>query len=554
MRFINRKEQFDAGSRDSITKGVQFIEDTLKSIGIDSKLIMKTLLTSEEVLDQFIQHAKEGSGISIRVRRSFGDAEVYINCAGTEFDPGSIGTSESDLDQLDDDDARRAIQSIILKAQGERLKFSYKNGINRVRIQTGQNGRSMLVNTIIAMIAGGLFGVLLSFVFPQVITDICCTYLLNPFKTMFMNALNIIIAPVVFFSIVTCVSQFKDISELGRVGAKVMGMYMFTTLIAVTIAVCAFLIIRPGEYGFALSLEDMSQTISVDTDVDTSLLHTIVSIVPNNFVRPFLEADTLQIIFLALICGIAVGMIGQYSHILQGFFEACNSLFLTITTMIARFIPLVVFCSVALMIVELGGTSFLSVLGMAGTVIITMLCMMIIYGLLVLVMGHLNPLTFFKKNREGMLTSFTLCSSSAAMPVNMKTCTDKLGISHKICSFSIPLGATINMDGACIFLTIGGLFLARAYAIEISPTMMASLIVTIILLSLGAPGVPGSGLVCLGVVLAALGVPIEAIGIVMAIDPILDMFSTMSNTTGDVAATLIVAKKEKLLDLQKFNE
>jgi Na+/H+-dicarboxylate symporter len=110
------------------------------------------------------------------------------------------------------------------------------------------------------------------------------------------------------------------------------------------------------------------------------------------------------------------------------------------------------------------------------------------------------------------------------------------------------------MDGACIFLTIGGLFLARAYAVEISPTMMASLIVTIILLSLGAPGVPGSGLVCFGVVLAALGVPIEAIGIVMAIDPILDMFSTMSNTTGDVAATLIVAKKEKLLDLQKFNE
>ena len=134
----------------------------------------------------------------------------------------------------------------------------------------------------------------------------------------------------------------------------------------------------------------------------------------------------------------------------------------------------------------------------------------------------------------------------------MRTCTDKLGISPKVCSFSIPLGATVNMDGTSILLTVGGLFLARAYGVAVPGSALVSLSVTVILLSLGAPGVPGSSLVCLGLVLEGLGVPIEAIGLIMGINPIIDMLATMSNTTGDVAASLIVARSEGLLDLKKY--
>ncbi len=166
----------------------------------------------------------------------------------------------------------------------------------------------------------------------------------------------------------------------------------------------------------------------------------------------------------------------------------------------------------------------------------------------------MNPIIFFKKNREGMLTSLTLSSSSAAMPANIQTCTNKLGISPLVCSFSIPLGATINMDGTCIFLTITGLFLARAYGVAVPGAAIVSLAITIILLSLGCPGVPGAAAVCLGIVLADLGVPIEASGLVMGVIPFLDMVITMSNTTGDVAASLIVARSEGLVDLEIFNE
>jgi Na+/H+-dicarboxylate symporter len=288
--------------------------------------------------------------------------------------------------------------------------------------------------------------------------------------------------------------------------------------------------------------------------VDTSILNTIINIIPSNFIRPFLEADTLQLIFLALIIGIAVGKIGEYTPVLSEFFEACNQLFLTLTTMIAKFIPVAVFCSISLMFVHLGGSSFLSLAGYFLTNVLEVFIMMGIYGLLIFVMTGLNPLTFFRKNKESMITSFTLSSSAAAMPVNIRTCTDKLGISPKVCNFSIPLGATINMDGTCISLVLAGLYLAKMYGVTVTPSMLAPLGLTIILLSLGCPSVPGAGMVCLGIVLTQLGVPISAIGLIIAIDPILDMFDTVSNVTGDISCALITAKKEGLVDMDIYND
>ena len=411
----------------------------------------------------------------------------------------------------------------------------------------------MLLQTSAALLMGVLCGLLMKFVFPDVLSDGLKTYLLDPVRIMFMNALKIVIGPVIFFSIVSCITQFKDLSELGRIGAKVMAVYMITTVISVLLAFGIFSVFKPGSFGFALSFGGNTEAVSLDLNMDTSLLHMIINIVPSNFLSPFLESDTLQIIFLAVLCGAAVGLIGEHTATLQEFFDSCNSLFLTITAIIARLIPLVVFCSVAVMIEGMERASLVSILGYAGVDLFALCCMMLIYGLMVLILGRLNPITFFKKNREGMLTSFTLSSSSAAMPTNMKICKDLLGISPKVCNFSIPLGATVNMDGTCIFLTITGLFLARAYGVTVPDSIMVPLAITIILLSLGCPGIPGASMVCLCVVLADLGVPIEAIGLIMGINPFLQMANTMSNTTGDMAASLIVARSEGLLNLETYN-
>ena len=432
---------------------------------------------------------------------------------GESFDPYAISPDNPSADdpfeigQMDDKEAEQAIRGILLRSQGDKLKVSHRNRVNKVRILVDRSRQRMLIQTTAALLIGLAVGILMKFVFPPVLSGGLTTYLLNPIKTMFMNALRIVIGPVIFFSIISCISGFRDLTELGRIGIKVMGTYLFTTLIAILLAFGISMVLKPGTFGFAMPMAGNMGAVNVDLSVDTSLLHTIINIVPSNLLSPFLESNTLQIIFLAVLCGIAVGLIGEHTSLLKEFFEACNSLFLTITTLITRLIPEVVFCSVAMI----------------------------------------------KKNWEGMLTSLMLSSSSAVIPTNIRICTEKFGVSPKVCNFSIPLGATINMDGTCIYLTITGLFLARAFGVPVPTSMMVSLAITIILISLGCPGIPGAGMVCLGIVLSQIAVPIEAIGLIMGINPFLDMFCTMSNTTGDVAASLIVARSEGLIDLDIYN-
>lgn len=440
------------------------------------------------MIPQLIRYAADGARLRVRVRRYLGDISVSIRAAGERFDPYTAPLDESAwIGEMEDEETEQAIRGILLKSQGDKLKISHKNGVNRIRILACRFNQQMVLHTTAALLFGLLCGLLMKFVFAAAFSDGLETFLLDPIKTMFMNALKIVIGPVIFFSIVSCISKFKDLSELGRIGAKVMGTYMITTVIAVLLSFGIYMVFHPGTFGFALAMGENMEAVSFDLDVDTSLLHTIINIVPSNFLSPFLESDTLQIIFLAVLCGAAIGLVGEHTATLQEFFEACNSLFLTITSILSRLIPLVVFCSVA------------------------------------------------------------------AMPTNMRICTDSLGISPKVCNFSIPLGATVNMDGTCIFLTITGLFLARAYGVTVPESAMVSLAITIILLSLGCPGIPGASIVCLCVILANLGVPIEAIGLIMGINPFLQMANTMSNTTGDIAASLIVARSEGLLDLGIYN-
>lgn len=560
--FMDIKKSFDTKDPKAVSQCTQFVEECLKALGTDRKLAMKCVLLSEEMAVQMILHApEEGTSLAVRVKKSIGDAVIQITCEGESFDPfansaaiqgGSAKGAEKQGATADTDtESRYAISSIIMKSLGELFKFSHKDGVNRARIATGQEGKAMIMRTVIALLAGLAAGLILKFLVPADVASGISEYALTPVRTMFMNALKIVIAPVVFFSIVTCISQFRDLSELGRIGSKVMGMYITTTVIAVLLASGLSFAISPGKFGQFIGFAAEKDTIA---EADTSILNTIVNIVPSNIVQPFLEADTLQLIFLAVLTGIAVAVLGKYSKMLQELFEALNSLFLTITTMITRFIPVAIFCSIALIILNTDINSLKSILGMAGTFYLGIFCMLVSYGLLILIFGRLNPLTFYRKHKEGMLTSMALSSSSAAMPTNLRICTEKLGISPKVCNFSIPLGATVNMDGSCIFLTIGTLFLAKGYGINVTLPMLLSLLLTIVLLSLGAPGVPGVGIVCLGIALQSIGVPIEAVGILIGIYPFFDMFTTMSNTTGDVAAALIVARNEGLVDLDVYKK
>ncbi len=545
-KIKNLKSSFSSNDKSFISDAMIYIHSCLEQLQVHKKLIQKTELISEEIIADMAGHAPEGADLKVHVKKFFGETTVNITMKGDEFSP------YSEEDSIDEDSGEWAIRSVLLRSYGESFKYNNKNNINHVRIVVGQSEQHMNNAALYALLFGVLFGLIAKFLFPQPVNTVMCSYILQPIKTIFMNGIKIIIAPVVFFSIVSCFSSFGSLSEIGKIGTKVIGVYLLTTFTAVFVAMGIFHIIQPGEFGFALNSAMSSGGVNVDTSIDTSIMSTLINIVPTNFLSPFLESDTLQLIFLAVMCGIAIGMVGQYSAMLKELFEALNTLFLTVTTLITHFIPIVAFVSIALLIINLSFDSLMSILTAAITHITSITSMLCIYGLLVFVLGKLNPFTFYRNNKDGMLTSLSLSSSSASVPTNIKVCTDKMGVSPKVANFSIPLGATINMDGVCIYLTVFGLFLAKAYGITVTPSMMVSLALTIILLSLGAPGVPGCAFICLGVVAESLNIPIEALSLIIAINPVLDMFDTMSNTTGDMAAAVIVARSEGLIDLDKY--
>ncbi len=547
-----KKQQFHVGQEDLLQACNEFIASAFGGQDFTGKDKMKAELICEEILISLKENSGDNEELSVRVKQGFSGRVIEFEAAGREIEELQGGNIDTAI-KLADEPEERSIRAMVLKAYGDSLRYVHKDGVNRVMLQLKKGGGSTVFITLAALGAAILAGLLFRQFMPAAVNDALCGYLFKPFKTMFINALKIVVGPVVFFSIVTCISQFTNLSELGKIGLKVMGLYICTTIMAVLIGLGLFSAINPGEWGMALGGTMESTEVSVNTEADTSILSTIVNIVPGNLLKPFVESDTLQIIFLAVLLGAAVGMIGRYTKILQDLFEACNELFLTVTTLISKLIPLAVFASVFLMMIQTGTDSLLAMISMALTDVLSLACMIAVYGILILLLTGLNPIKFYQKTGPGMITSFSLSSSNAAMPTNMQICTDRLGISPKICGFSIPLGATINMDGTSIHLAVAALFLAKVYAVPVPQSAMLSIVITILMLSIGTPGVPGASLVCLSVLLNQIGVPIEAIGLIMGVDSLLDMCRTVSNTTGDMAVTTIVAKSEGLMDLDMYN-
>ena len=531
-------------------KALEIIEETLNRYKLDRKDVTRSVLASEEVISALLEYSEKAEYIYFSVRRILDEVSIEIAVQGKEFPFENVFDYAANISAEEaGPDSERAIRSMILKSFVDNLTYRRRSGMNIVRISVIKSKRIMLYKTLGAMV----LAVLLGFIMKSFATDSAAAFVndnvLVPVKTMYMNALKMIVAPVVFFSIVSCIGQFSNLSEIGKIGGKTVALYGFTTVVATVLGAGVFYLFRPGKFG-ALVLETAGTSVEAQ-EISVSFKDMIVNIVPDNFFRPFLESEMMQLIFLAVLCGIAVGMIGKYSQILNDLFTACNELFLKITTLIIKFMPLAVFCSFLSMILKMGTDALASILGIVGTFAVAVAIMMAVYCLLLLVFAGLNPIPFCKKYAPTMAQVFSMGSSNAALPLNIEAC-KKLGISQNVYSLSLPLGATLNMDGTCIYLSVFALALARLCGVTIPAAALVSVLVSIVVLSVGAPGIPGSGLVCLSVLLAQLNVPLEAVALVMGVDPLLGMIRCMSNCLGDVAISTVVAKQEGILDTDTY--
>ena len=327
---------------------------------------------------------------------------------------------------------------------------------------------------------------------------------------------------------------------------------MLTTILAIISATAVFYLLHPGNPELASKLAaDASTVVSSDVSISIKGYHcwhcagqlcqTISGI---EYDAADFHGDFNRALQWA--------KIGEYSQLLKDIFEACNSLFLKITVI---FSPFYSDCHILFHFIrdpEDRTGCAASMLAMLGTFAVGILVMMCIYCLLIILIGGMNPIPFFKKYSPTMLQVFGMASSNAAIIVNMDACEHKLSIPKKIYSLSIPLGATVNMDGTCVYLVIFGLALARVFGVEISGGMLLSMFFLRTCAFCGGTRGTGAGLVCLSVLLTQLNVPIAGIGLVMGLDSLLGMMRAMSNSLGDVAASLIVAKSEKTLDCEKY--
>ncbi|MBE6014177.1 MAG: cation:dicarboxylase symporter family transporter [Lachnospiraceae bacterium] len=552
---MRRKALFPA-DLGGVGEGTDYFRKFLKETGIKEKQQNKAVLIVEEAINTLVSRAEEDVKYSLTIKKLLGTVSVEIKVSGEEFDMrAALAGATADVTGLagvEDTgvETNEVLRNILLSAFSDDLKYSHGNGVNSVRMTVIRSEHRFLYVTLGAMILAVIIGLLLSSAGNADFNQGLVTFVLSPVNTMFMSALKMVVAPVVFFSIISCIVQFTELSELGRIGGKIFGLYACTTILAILIGIGAYYIFTPGS---GISVAGAQAVSSISTEgVSISILDTVINIVPDNLFKPFIDSNMLQLIFLAILLGIAVGMIGKYSKILIGIIQALNELFLKVTSIIIKVMPIAIFCSIAKMMLEMGIGTIISVMGILGTYLAGLLGMMILYCILLILFGWVNPFKFIKNYVGTMLQVFSMNSSSASIPINMETCDKKLGIDSKIYSLSIPLGATVNMDGTCIRLGVFSLALARVYGIEISGAMLVSLIISIFVMSVGTPGIPGAGIVTLSVLLAAIGVPIEAVSIVMGIDALVGMSSTMSNCLGDVVVTTIVARSEKMIDMSRW--
>ena len=405
----------------------------------------------------------------------------------------------------------------------------------------------------IALIAGAIFGVLLHYVVPagNVKDEILINGILYVVGQGFIKLMKMLVVPLVFCSLVCGAMSIGDTKKLGTVGVRTLAFYLATTALAVTVALTVGNILNPG-IGLDMTAVQ-SNAAEVQTMEATSLADTLLNIIPDNPIGSLANGSMLQIIVFALIIGIILAKIGGKADTVAAFFSQFNDIMMEMTMMVMSLAPIGVFCLISRTFATIGFSAFVPLAKyMIGVMLALVIqCFVVYLGMLKIFTG-LNPVKFIKNFFPVMAFAFSTATSNATIPMSIDTLEKKMGVSKRISSFTIPLGATINMDGTAIMQGVAVVFAAQAFGIELGMVEYLTVIGTATLASIGTAGVPSVGLVTLTMVFNSVGLPVEAIGLIMGIDRILDMSRTAVNITGDAVCTAIVAKQNGALDTEVF--
>lgn len=422
---------------------------------------------------------------------------------------------------------------------------------------------------IIGLILGLMWGLFSSFVgWNQFTVDY-----IRPFGTIFVDLLKLIAVPLVLASLVVGVSSLNDMTKLSRMGGKTIGIYLITTVLAITIGLSVVNVMQPGktlpEETRSTLMESYSENLEGRDEaaqelIDRSPLQFFVDIVPVNVVEAASDnSNMLQIVFIAIILGIGIINIPvQKGEVLINFFDSLNEVIIKIVDLIMKTAPYGVFALMAAVIVDLAGDDLTQAIILLralawyclAVVIGLFLHVTIVYFSLFKIFSKMKLRDFLKAIQPAILLGFSTSSSAATLPVTMERVEKNLGVDEEVSSFVLPVGATINMDGTSLYQAIAAVFIAQALGMDLTILQQLTIVLTATLASIGAAGVPGAGIIMLVIVLQAIQVPVEGIGLILGVDRILDMARTAVNITGDAAVSVAVASTEGMLGDLHFDD
>jgi Na+/H+-dicarboxylate symporter len=410
---------------------------------------------------------------------------------------------------------------------------------------------SLTAKIMLGMALGIVVGVIFNQIGSTFIDEQIVAGLFTMVGTMFLNALKMLVVPLVIFSLLCGVMGIGDVRLLGRVGGRAFGLYILTTAIAIAVAICIALVIGPGK-GFDMAGID---TTGISGAERPSVWEVFANIVPGNPIAAFTNGDMLQIIFYVIVVGIAAVMLGEESAPFARACEYMNELMMKVVSIVMHFAPYGVFCLIAKTFAQQGIDLFVPVMAYVATLVGSLFLHLFVTLMLILyVFSGLTPMAFLRKIRPAQIFAFSTASSNATIPVTMRCVTERMGVDNSVASFTVPFGATINMDGTAIMQGVATVFLANVYGIDLGIGGYVTVIAMAVLASIGTAGVPGVGLVMLTMVLTQVGLPIEGIAIILGVDRLMDMIRTAVNITGDAVVSVIVAKSEGKIDLAVYGD
>lgn len=372
--------------------------------------------------------------------------------------------------------------------------------------------------------------------------------LLQPLGDIFMSLIRMCVIPVVFVSLVCGITSLSDMAAMRRIAWKSIAIYMVSMAVTAVLALGAAMLFKVGA-GFGLTVANATPPAE-----PTSIKDALLAAIPSNPFKAFAEGALLPTIVFAIFFGLAINLAGERAAMVRAFFESLSEVIFKLIDMVLKFAPIGVFGLMAFVTADHG----FAVLGHLGSLVAVtyavMLFFMIVICSVMLMIWRLNPLPFLRKMISVQLFAFSSSSSAATLPLNLENTQHRLGVDTRVGSFVLPLGSTVNMSGLACYLSTVVIFASNAYGIELSLSQLVTVVLTTTLASIGAAGIPGAALVVMGLVLTSVGLPLEVVAVIAAVDRLLDMLCTAANVTGDSVTAVMVAKSEGVLDLARYNE